>query len=157
MEEQNPQSQKLGSQGIEADDIVVEENSSLNSYHKAKLFIGFLKVLPMVLAGLYLLNTVLSYFYIDYEIISYLAGVGFIPWLFIMAASYKLHFCEYHRMFLWYILINNLICWTDSQFELPVSNWDYLILHVIVFGLCMFLVLYYHQKEVKRRRRGGKY
>ena len=146
MEGQNQQFPREESHGTEAGGTVVGENSRLSEYHKGKLFLGFLKILPMVLAGLFLANTILSYFYIDYEVISYLAGIGFIPWLFIMAASYRLHFCEYHRMFLWYILANNLICWVDSQFGIPISNWHYLVLHVIVAGGFLFLVLYFHQK-----------
>ena len=130
--------------------MTVEENSRLSNYEKSKLFIGFLKILPMVLAGLFLLNTVLSYFDIDLPVISYIASVGFIPWLFIMAASYKLHFCEYHRMFLWYILVNNILCWTDMEFGLPISNWNFFVLHIIVAGFSLFLVLYFHQKCRKK-------
>lgn len=141
---------KVELQETEAGDFPAEEDSKLSDYNKAKLFIGFLKILPMVLAGLFLTNTILSYFYIDYEIISYLAGVGFIPWLFIMMASYRLHFCEYHRMFLWYIFANNAICWIDSQFRLPIANWDYFILHIIVAGIFLFLVLYFYQKCRKK-------
>ena len=126
--------------------MTVEENSRLSNYEKGKLFIGFLKILPMVLAGLFLLNTVLSYFDIDLPVISYIASVGFIPWLFIMATSYKLHFCEYHRMFLWYILVNNILCWTDMEFGLPISNWNFFVLHIIIAGFFLFLVLYFHQK-----------
>ena len=111
-----------------------------------RIFLIFLKIIPMLMAGLFLLNTVLSYFDIDYSIISYLAGVGFIPWLFIMVASYTLRFCEYHRMFLWYILMNNIVCWIDDNFGLPVSDRGYLVLHFIIAGIFMFLVLYFHQK-----------
>ena len=121
-----------------------EENLSNRTLYK--LFLGFLKVIPMVMAGLFLLNTVLSYFGIDYSIISYLAGVGLIPWLFIMLASYTLRFCEYHRMFLWYIIVNNIVCWVDDNYGLPVSDRGYLVLHFIIAGLFLFLVLYFHQK-----------
>ena len=130
--------------------MTVEENSRLSNYKRSKLFIGFLKILPMILAGLFLLNTVLSYFDIDLPVISYIASVGFIPWLFIMAASYKLHFCEYHRMFLWYILANNILCWTDMEFGLPISNWNFFVLHIIIAGFFLFLVLYFHQKCRKK-------
>lgn len=61
-EELEQTQQKLGSQETEAAGIPVEENSSLSNFHKHKLFIGFLKILPMVMAILYLSNTVLSYF-----------------------------------------------------------------------------------------------
>lgn len=120
---------------------------SLKSRTLYKLFLGFLKIIPMVMAGLFLLNTVLSYFDIDYSIISYLAGVGLIPWLFIMLASYTLRFCEYHRMFLWYILMNNIVCWVDYNYGLPVSDRSYLVLHFIVAGIFLFFVLYLHQRE----------
>lgn len=120
--------------------------ASLSSKTLYKLFLGFLKIIPMTMAGLFLLNTVLSYFGIDYSIISYLAGVGLIPWLFIMLASYTLRFCEYHRMFLWYIIVNNIVCWIDDNYGLPVSDRGYLVLHFIVAGLFLFLVLYFYQK-----------
>ena len=122
----------------------VEE--SLRSKTLYKLFLGFLKIIPMLLAGLYLLNTVLSYFDIDYSVISYVAGIGIIPWLFIMMASYVLKFCEYHRMFLWYIAVNNIVCWWDYNYELPVSDRGYLVLHFIIAGGFLFLVLYFHQR-----------
>ena len=112
-----------------------------------KLFLGFLKVIPMMMAGLFLLNIVLSYFDIDYSIISYLAGVGLIPWLFILVASYTLRFCEYHRMFLWYILLNNIICWIDNNYKLPVSDRGYVVLHFILAGVFLFVILYLHQKH----------
>ena len=130
--------------------IAVEESSSLSDYHKSKLFLGFLKILPMLMAAMYLANTVLSYFYIESREISYFSSLGIIPWAFIMFASYRLHFCEYHRMFLWYILTNNLICWTDERFTLPIDNWNYFILHIIIAGIFLFLVLYFHQKCRKK-------
>ena len=128
----------------------VEESSSLSNY-KYKLFLGFLKVLPMIMAGLYLMNTILSYFDIDWTIFSYLTGVGVIPWLFILVASYLFRFCEYHRMFLWYIMVNNVICWIDGEYGLPISNREFFVLHVAIAGIFLFLVLYYHQRC---RRRG---
>lgn len=126
------------------------EGSSRLSNCRYKLFLGFLKIIPMVLAGLFLLNTVLSYFYIDWSIISYIAGIGLIPWLFLMIASYLFHFCEYHRMFLWYIMANNILCWVDYEFGIPVSNKGLFLIHIIVAGLFLFLVLYFHQKCRKR-------
>lgn len=125
------------------------EESSRRSNRKHKLFIGFLKILPMLMAGLYLLNTILSYFDIDLTIFSYLAGVGIIPWLFILVSSYLFHFCEYHRMFLWYIITNNIICWIDEDFGIPISDRSYFVLHVAIAGVFLFLVLYLHQRYRK--------
>ena len=149
VEESKQLSQRLELQKIEVEDIPVEENSSLSNYHKSKLFVGYLKILPMLVAGVYLLNTFLSYFDIDWPILSYVAQ--FILWLFVMMASYRLHFCEYHRMFLWYILANNILCYVDSRWPLPISNWNYFVLHIIIAGLFLFLVLYFHQKCRKKK------
>ena len=134
---------------MEREDLVAEENSRISNY-KYKLFLGFLKILPMVMAGMFLLNTVLSYFYIDWTILSYLASIGIIPWLFIMIASYLFHFCEYHRMFLWYIFVNNVLCWIDYEYTIPVSNKGLFLLHMIVAGVFLFLILYFHQRCKKK-------
>ena len=151
VEELNPIPQKLESLETEKEDIAVVENSRLSNYHKSKLFLGFLKILPMLMAVLYLTNTILSYFYIESREISYLSSLGIIPWALILFASYRLQFCEYHRMFLWYILVNNIICWVDERYTLPIDNWDYFLIHIIIAGLFLFLVLYFHQKCRKHK------
>ena len=125
--------------------MTAEVKSNLSDYHLSKLFVGYLRILPMLIAGLYLLNTVLSYFDVDWPVISYVAN--FFLWLFVMLASYKLHFCEYHRMFLWYIFTNNIICIADTEIGLPISNWSYFVLHIIIAGIFLFLILYLHQRE----------
>ena len=148
-EESNQTPQKLELLETGKESMAVEENLRLSNYHKSKLFLGFLKILPMFMAAMYLANTVLSYFYVESRIFSYLSSIGILPWAFIMFASYELKFCEYHRMFLWYILVNNLICWTDEKYTLPIGNWEYFIMHIAVVGLFLFLVLYFHQKHRK--------
>ena len=150
VEELKPIPQKLESPETGPESMDVVESSRLSEYHKSKLFLGFLKILPMVMAVMYLGNTVLSYFYIESREFSYMSSLGIIPWAFIMMASYRLKFCEYHRMFLWYILLNNLICWTDERFTLPIDNWNYFVLHIIIAGVFLFLVLYFHQKCRKK-------
>ena len=41
----------------------------------------------MVLAGCFLANTILSYFCIETEVLSYIAGIGILPLLFIYLSS----------------------------------------------------------------------
>lgn len=149
MEEQNQQSPRQELPRTEVVDTAVEVKSRLRVNRVIRVK-RLLKVLPMLMAGLYFLNTVLSYFDLDYSIISYLAGVGLIPLVFIFLASYMFNFCNYHRMFLWYIVANDIICWADYNFELPISNWDYLMLHVMTAGAFMFFILYLRQKCRKK-------
>ena len=110
VEESKPIPQRQELLETEGEGTVVVVNSKLSEYHKSKLFLGFLKILPMLMAVMYLANTVLSYFYMESRTFSYLSSLGIIPWAFIMAASYRLKFCEYHRMFLWYILTKISVC-----------------------------------------------
>lgn len=60
-----------------------------------KVTVIVLKVLPMLLAFITLLNSILSYFNIDLVILSYIGGVSLITILFIYIASYAFKFYEY--------------------------------------------------------------
>lgn len=124
-----------------------EERLSKRIY-KGELFM--IKLLPMIMAGLYFLNTVLSYFYMDYEIISYVSGIGILPLLFLYLTSYCFGFCSYHRVPLHYIICNDVICWADSYYELPLSNLEYLSLHCIAAFMCICLFTYLRLRVCKR-------
>ena len=82
MEEQNQQYQKQELPRTELEGTTVEVKSRLKANRIIRLK-RTLKILPMIMAGLYWLNTVLSYFDLDYSLMSYLAGVGLIPLIFI--------------------------------------------------------------------------
>lgn len=64
-----------------------------------------LKILLMLLAFITLLNSILFYFNIDLVILSYIVGVSLITILFIYVVSYTFRFCEYYRIFLYYIVV----------------------------------------------------
>ena len=64
-----------------------------------KITVIVLKILPMLLAFIILLNSILSYFNIDLVILSYIGEVSLITILFIYVASYTFKFYEYHRIF----------------------------------------------------------
>lgn len=124
----------------------MDAEESLNkSIYRIGLFL--LKILPMLMAALFLLNTILSYFNIDCSFISYVAGIGILPLLFFYVASYMFKFCKYHRMFLHYIVVNNIICFIDYNYTIPISNRSYLLLHIIIAGLFLFIILYLKKKH----------
>lgn len=130
-----------------------EENSLRNkSLYKIELYL--LKVMPMLLAAIYLINTVLSYYDIVLPALSYIGGLSFIPLLFMYISSYVFRFCSYHRMFLHYIVINDLINLTDYYYTLPMSDWELFILHMSIAGISLFIILYLyvksHSKNIKK-------
>lgn len=123
---------------------------SLRSKTLYKVEIGLLKIIPMVLAGIYLSNTILSYFLdIDLIILSYIGGISLLPLIFLYLSSYVFRFCIYHRIFLHYITINELILILDTHIGLPVSDLEYFCLQMSIFGLSLFLFLYLYVKSNK--------
>lgn len=115
-----------------------------------KLVVVILKILPMVLALISLLNSILSYFNIDLVIFSYIGGVSLIPMIFIYLASYAFKFCEYHRMFLHYVLIIWVINIIDYYIGIPINDLQYLCLQLIITGCSLFLILYYYVRRTKK-------
>ena len=128
--------------------MAVEE--SLKSKTLYKVEIGLLKIIPMVLAGIYLSNTILSYFLdIDLIILSYIGGISLLPLIFLYLSSYVFRFCIYHRVFLHYISINEIILILDTHIGLPVSDLEYFCLQMSIFGISLFLFLYLYVKSNK--------
>ena len=122
-----------------------EENSLRNkSLYKIELYL--LKVMPMLLGTIYLVNTVLSYYDIIIPVLSYIGGLSFIPLVFMYVSSYVFRFCSYHRMFLHYIVVNDSINLIDYYYTLPISDWEFLILHMSVAGIILFTILYLYVK-----------
>lgn len=133
------------------------EGNSLRNRDLYKIELYLLKVMPMLLATIYLVNTVLSYYDIVVLALSYIGGLSFIPLVFMYISSYVFRFCSYHRMFLHYIVINDLINLIDYHYTLPISDWELLILHMSIAGVSLFIILYLyvkgHSKNVKKHSR----
>lgn len=120
-----------------------------------KLELMLLKILPMLIALIHLCNIIFSYFSIDLPILSYVGGISFIPLIFMYLSSYVFQFCEYHRMFLHYIVIDNLICIYDLYIGIPIEDLKMLKIHISILGICLFIILYLYKrnKNEKENRR----
>lgn len=124
--------------------MIVEE--SLNkSLYKIELYL--IKVIPMVLSGIALLNTVLSYLYIDVPLLSYLGGVSVLTIAFLYISSYVFRFCAYHRMFIHYITVNWVLNIIDYYIGIPLSNKGLFLMYMVITGITLFIILHYHVKS----------
>ena len=112
-----------------------------------KVTVIVLKILPILLAFITLLNSILSYFNIDLVILSYIGGVSLITILFIYVASYTFKFCEYHRIFLHYIVVTWIINIIDLYIGIHINDLEYLCLQIIVAGISLFIILYFYLKR----------
>lgn len=112
-----------------------------------KLMLGMLKVIPMLLAFLAILNTMFGFLGIDCSILSMLGGISLLPLVFLYLVSFVFRFCIYHRMFLHYILLNNTLELIDYYVGIPVNTFELFVIHIILIGLFLFLILYFYRKE----------
>ena len=123
---------------------------NLKSKTLYKIELGLLKVIPMILALTALLNSILSYFGIDLYILSYIGGVSIFTMLFLYLSSYVFKFCEYHRMFLHYIVSTWIINIIDYYVGIPISDLEYLCLQMIIAGISLFIILYLYVRRHKK-------
>ena len=100
--------------------MVTEEKSV--SKRQYKLMLMALKVIPMLLALCSMLNILFDFLNIDSFILSFIGGMSLLPLLFLYIVASVFRFCIYHRMFLHYILVNNVLTYIDYFFGIPVSN-----------------------------------
>lgn len=126
---------------------------TLNKYiYKIELYL--LKIIPMLLALCSFLNTILFYFGINLTILTYLGGVSFLTLGFLYISSYAFQFCSYHRMFLHYILIVNIISYIDMEFNIPISDFNLLILYSAIAFISMVIILIKFKNEKYNNKMG---
>ena len=115
-----------------------------------KLELVLLKIIPMLLALCYFSNTILSLFGYRYTIFSIVSGMSILPMIFLYLSSYVFRFCEYHRMFLHYIVVNECISWYDYHYGIPYDNREFLVLHISIACVFLFIILYLKQNLCKK-------
>ena len=104
----------------------------------------------MILAFTALLNSILSYFNIDLYILSYIGGVSIFTMVFLYLSSYVFKFCEYHRMFLHYVVVTWIINTIDYYIGIPINDLEYLCLQMIIAGISLFIILLLYYKTNKK-------
>lgn len=111
-----------------------------------KLEIICVKYIPILIAFIVLLNAILSFFDIYINELNYLAGTSLLTLIPMYISSYAFKFCEYHRMFIHYILAHKCLVAVDTYIWIPVSDFTMLLLYLVLAGIFAFIILYCHQK-----------
>lgn len=105
----------------------------------------------MTIAGIYFIHTVLSYFGIFIDAFSYIGSMSAIIVIKQYITSYTYRFCEYHRMFLHYIVVNNVITIYDYYIGIPISARTLFSIHCIIAAIFLFVILYLKLKLCKKQ------
>lgn len=109
---------------------------------KIKNLILVTKVLPILLAFVYLINSIISYF-TDYSVIlGYIGSISVLTIIYLYIASYIFKLCEYYRMFLHYCVLIDVINIFDYYIGIPITDKQLLCLYIILSIITMFIILY---------------
>lgn len=111
-----------------------------------KLLLIMLKYTPMLISLIYALNTFAAFIGIDIPAANNIAGMSLLTWIFMYIATIVFKFCSYHRMFLYYILIVDIINIIDYYIGIPISDFQLLMLHSIITGISLFIILFLYLK-----------
>lgn len=112
-----------------------------------KLILYSVKVIPMLISGIYLLNTVLSYCNIDLPLFSYIVQFLFIGFFYI--ASYAFKFCAWHRMFIHYITLVLILNIIDYHIGIPLSDRNILAAYLIISIVFLIITVILKFKSCK--------
>ena len=107
-----------------------------------KLLLVLLKYIPILISLVYVLNTFATYVGIDIPAANNIAGMSLLTWIFVYIVTIVFKFCIYHRMFLYYILIVDIINIIDYYIGIPISDFQLLMLHSIITGISIFIILF---------------
>lgn len=134
--------------------MAVEEHLR-NSHYRLLLLI--LKYIPAITALCYMMNTVFSYVGLSFEPLSNIAGMSLFTWVFVYLSSEVFKFCACHRLFMWYILADDILNITDYYWDIPLSADMLLMIHNILMGVVIFMLgsiyVIYHKKPVKENNK----
>lgn len=128
--------------------MALEVNLKSKVLYKIQLYL--LKVIPMVMAFCYLLNSIFSYFDIDLQFLSYLSSCSLCMIVYLYISSYVFRFCEYHRMFLHYIVVNTAINIYDLYIGIDLNDLELLTMYMSITGITLFMILYLYVKSYKK-------
>lgn len=117
-----------------------------------KLELIYVKYSPIVISVGFLLANILAYYDIYISAIGgYIYGVSILSIGHLYNSSYAYKFCKYHRMFIHYIVINNITNIYDNFIGFPLSDRGLLVMNLILAGIFLFLSLFYHKKYGTRK------
>ena len=117
-----------------------------------KVMILILKFIPIVLSLIYLLGTICSIFGKDTVILSYFGFVSILPGMFILLSSFVFKFCIWHRLPLYFILVDNISNWFIWTFYGSIQISTFVWLTLLLAGIFVILGIYFKYRYDKQTK-----
>lgn len=117
-----------------------------------KLMIFTLKILPAVMASSYLIELISTLLGFGTQVLINFIGMIAAPVLFMYLASYVFKFCEYHRMFIHYVLIIEILTTAKWYFPLIITgqillNVTFVLSVLLIIGIILFNIAKIYKKK----------
>lgn len=106
-----------------------------------------IKYIPIIIALLYFIDTILDALEVEIDTLSHLFGLSFLPWCFLLLSSFVFKFCLYHRLPLYYIAINHIISLIDYYIGIPIGLQGWIVEHILMLFMFIVLMIVNHQKN----------
>lgn len=121
-----------------------KSNISKNLY---KIFLGFTKYLPLILAIFFIANIILAYFKISLPFMYYFGGTSFIFIALLYLISWVFQFCHLYRIPLHYVTLSNVIGIADSYKLIPLDNLNITRVYFIIAGVAAIAYIWFMYKN----------
>ena len=112
-----------------------------------KLLILIIKIYPMVIAIGYFCINILHYFDISVRLFEFVTIQALTSTLLLYLLSYVFQFCLYHRIFIHYVLIQNVISYIDEIYTIPVSDKQFLYIQMNLLFVVLVIALFSYLRK----------
>lgn len=120
---------------------MAKEEKLNKSVYKIELFL--IKTVPFIMAFCIALNTVLSYYGIDFDFLSHFAGSSVLTIILLYVSSVAFKFCKWQRMPIHYIALNWVLNIYDYYHGISVNDRDLIIIYFVITFVFMMLTIHF--------------
>lgn len=104
-----------------------------------RLLVLVIKIYPMLIAVGYFCILILHSFKISTYTLDYIIIQPLVSLLLLYLLSYVFKFCLYHRIFIHYVLIQNVISYIDEIYPIHVSDKQFLYIQMCLLFVVMVI------------------
>ena len=124
-------------------------NTILTYKNLYKIFLGFIKVIPNILAICKIIGLILSYFNINSFLITCIGGTSIITLILLYLISYVFKFCGLYRLSLNYVSIITILSIFDWYIGIPISTKVIWRIYAIITGIfiTLWIIIWYKNRN----------
>lgn len=123
------------------EELVQKKEEKLKSKSLYKILLLTIKYSPILILVVQISYSILAYFRINNEWLSYIGSASAINIVYLYIASYVFRFCYLYRLSLHSIVLTNLLALYDTLVGIPISDLNMLRVYLVILliGVISFI------------------